>query len=204
LAFLVNTKISIIFNPIFSLLQTEQEITGDVLLELDINLLKSEIGIMAFGKRMRIANAIADLRRPPSIEYSDHQLSPMQLHHSNSLTQSQFQSQMHPHSRTQSQSQSHHSFPGTTPAGTVGHVHSHSMQSSIGNPGVGAGQYQLSQVQDSPVSMRATAPVVIGNGAVVGIAAGMSAAAGVGLGIALSPTGAPSVDVSSFSECMGL
>ncbi|KAF7432629.1 polar growth protein [Pleurotus ostreatus] len=51
---------------------TEQEITGDVLLELDVNLLKSEIGIMAFGKRMRIANAITDLRRPPSIVYSDH------------------------------------------------------------------------------------------------------------------------------------
>ncbi|KAI0313113.1 sterile alpha motif/pointed domain-containing protein, partial [Amylostereum chailletii] len=41
----------------------EQEITGDVLLELDINVLKSEIGIIAFGKRMRIANAITDLRR---------------------------------------------------------------------------------------------------------------------------------------------
>lgn len=47
----------------------EQEITGDVLLELDANLLKSEIGIMAFGKRVRIANAIAELRRPPSINY---------------------------------------------------------------------------------------------------------------------------------------
>ncbi|KAF8632449.1 hypothetical protein AX15_001885 [Amanita polypyramis BW_CC] len=40
----------------------EQEITGDVLLELDANLLKSEIGIMAFGKRVRIANAIVELR----------------------------------------------------------------------------------------------------------------------------------------------
>ena len=50
---------------------TEQEITGDVLLELDVNLLKSEIGIPAFGKRMRISNAIADLRRPPSIVHSD-------------------------------------------------------------------------------------------------------------------------------------
>lgn len=49
----------------------EQEITGDVLLELDINLLKAEIGIVAFGKRMRIANAIAELRRPPSIIMSD-------------------------------------------------------------------------------------------------------------------------------------
>ncbi|PFH47127.1 hypothetical protein AMATHDRAFT_50532 [Amanita thiersii Skay4041] len=44
----------------------EQEITGDVLLELDANLLKTEIGIMAYGKRVRIANAIADLRRPSS------------------------------------------------------------------------------------------------------------------------------------------
>lgn len=50
----------------------EQEITGDVLLELDANLLKTEIGIMAFGKRVRISNAIAELRRPLSISYSDH------------------------------------------------------------------------------------------------------------------------------------
>jgi SAM domain (Sterile alpha motif) len=46
---------------------SEQEITGDVLLELDLAILKSEIGIAAYGKRIRIANAIADLRRPPSI-----------------------------------------------------------------------------------------------------------------------------------------
>ncbi|PCH40745.1 hypothetical protein WOLCODRAFT_136965 [Wolfiporia cocos MD-104 SS10] len=45
----------------------EQEITGDVLLELDANLLKTEIGIAAFGKRARIVNAIAELRRPPSL-----------------------------------------------------------------------------------------------------------------------------------------
>ncbi|KAF7984746.1 hypothetical protein HWV62_11697 [Athelia sp. TMB] len=50
----------------------EQEITGDVLLDLDVNMLKTEIGIPAFGKRMRIANAITDLRRPPSVVYSDH------------------------------------------------------------------------------------------------------------------------------------
>jgi hypothetical protein len=50
----------------------EQEITGDVLLELDANVLKSEIGILAFGKRVRIANAITELRRPPSVSYSDH------------------------------------------------------------------------------------------------------------------------------------
>lgn len=175
-----------------SLLQTEQEITGDVLLELDVNLLKSEIGIMAFGKRMRIANAITDLRRPPSIEYSDHQLSPMQLHHSNSLT--------HSHSRTQSQSQS---LPGTTSATTVGHGHSYSMQSSFGPPGVGHASQQSGHLQDSPVNinddMKSAGPVSVGNGAATGIAAGMSAAAGVGLGIALSPMNhdAPS-EVSSF------
>lgn len=45
----------------------EQEITGDVLLELDVNVLKSEIGILAYGKRMRISNAISELRRPPSV-----------------------------------------------------------------------------------------------------------------------------------------
>lgn len=50
----------------------EQEITGDVLLDLDVNLLKTEIGILAFGKRARIANAITELRRPPSVVYSDH------------------------------------------------------------------------------------------------------------------------------------
>jgi hypothetical protein len=41
----------------------EQDITGDVLLELDLGLLKSEIGVTAFGKRKRIANAIEDLRK---------------------------------------------------------------------------------------------------------------------------------------------
>ncbi|KAH7926793.1 hypothetical protein BV22DRAFT_1062240 [Leucogyrophana mollusca] len=73
---------------------TEQEITGDVLLELDINLLKAEIGIIAFGKRMRIANAIAELRRPPSIVFSDHQ-SPA---HAPSHTHSQSYSYSHSHS----------------------------------------------------------------------------------------------------------
>ena len=170
---------------LISFLQTEQEITGDVLLELDVNLLKSEIGIMAFGKRMRIANAITDLRRPPSIEYSDHQLSPTQLRHSNSFT--------HSHSRTQSQSQS---LPGTTSATTVGHVHSYSVQSSFGSLGAGYGGQQSGHLQDSPLNindnMRAADPVGMGSGTAVGIAAGMSAAAGVGLGIALSPSNAPS------------
>ena len=143
---------------------------------------------MAFGKRMRIANAITDFRRPLSIEYSDHQLSPTQLHHSNSLT--------HSHSRTQTQSLS---LPKTTPATTVGHVHFYSMQSSYGSTGTGYDGQQSGHLQDSPVNinddMKAGGPVGMGSGA--GVAAGMSAAAGVGLGIALSPMNAPS-EVSSF------
>jgi len=50
---------------------TEQEITGDVLLELDVGVLKSEIGIVAYGKRIRIANAISELRSPPSVLSSE-------------------------------------------------------------------------------------------------------------------------------------
>ena len=41
----------------------EHEITGDLLLELDANLLK-ELDIPAFGKRLRIAQAIGELKRP--------------------------------------------------------------------------------------------------------------------------------------------
>lgn len=49
----------------------EQEITGDVLLELDAELLKTEIGIPAFGKRKRIAKCIEELRSPsPAFESS--------------------------------------------------------------------------------------------------------------------------------------
>ncbi|KAI0043502.1 hypothetical protein FA95DRAFT_1524163, partial [Auriscalpium vulgare] len=72
---------------------TEQEITGDVLLDLDINVLKTEIGITAYGKRMRIANAITELRRPPSVISSDHlpahsHSQSQSLSHSQSLTAS--------------------------------------------------------------------------------------------------------------------
>ncbi|WVR09538.1 hypothetical protein IAU60_006607 [Kwoniella sp. DSM 27419] len=45
---------------------SEHEITGDLLLELDANLLK-ELDIPQFGKRMRIAAAISELRRPTSM-----------------------------------------------------------------------------------------------------------------------------------------
>lgn len=58
---------------------TEHEISGDVLLELDANLLK-ELDIPAFGKRMRIAAAIAELRRPSSmVSSSSQQFSPSGL-----------------------------------------------------------------------------------------------------------------------------
>ena len=104
---------------------------------------------MAFGKRVRIANAITDLCRSPSIGYSDHQLLPTQPHHSNSLTRSRSES------RTQSRSQS---LPGTTPATTVGHVHWYGMRSSFGSPGVGYGRQSV-HLQNSPVNMSAAARV---------------------------------------------
>ncbi|KAJ6502678.1 hypothetical protein DFH09DRAFT_1375676 [Mycena vulgaris] len=115
---------------------TEQEITGDVLLDLDVNLLKTEIGIMAFGKRMRIANAIVDLRRPPSPSASfslaqtyNAQNSPQHPQYAAAYSNSQ-NSQPYPnspqltgHSRTLSQSHSQQSYNGH-----------HSMQSSVGSP----------------------------------------------------------------------
>jgi SAM domain (Sterile alpha motif) len=75
---------------------TEQEITGDVLLELDVNLLKTEFGIAAYGKRVRIANAISELRRPPSISYSDHPASPHSLMHGHSNPHSIFPNNANP------------------------------------------------------------------------------------------------------------
>jgi hypothetical protein len=43
----------------------EHEISGDILLEMDANMLK-EIDIPQFGKRVRISTAISELRRPSS------------------------------------------------------------------------------------------------------------------------------------------
>lgn len=85
----------------------EQEITGDVLLTLDAALLKSEIGIMAFGKRVRIANAVAELRRPPSPAPPPAQ-SPASL--------------LHPHALTPAYSHSRNT--------SYGHGYAHSVQSS--------------------------------------------------------------------------
>lgn len=93
----------------------EQEITGDVLLELDINLLKAEIGIVAFGKRMRIANAISELRRPPSIIFPDNQ-SPQ---HFQSLSHSRSQSYSYTHSHSGSTHQSLNSPMFTTTASSA-------------------------------------------------------------------------------------
>ncbi|KAF4619419.1 hypothetical protein D9613_004857 [Agrocybe pediades] len=154
----------------------EQEITGDVLLELDANLLKTEIGIMAFGKRVRIANAIAELRRPPSVDYYDNNASsghpspsPLQLQHSNS------------HSRTQSQSHSHNSYLGTISA-MPSQGYTQSIQSSLGSPmGVPANGYyaanQFEPVQEMPMPVPAPAPVME-NGLQTTAAAG---ALGIGL-----------------------
>lgn len=87
----------------------EQEITGDVLLELDQNVLKTEIGIVAFGKRARIVNAIAELRRPASVS-SERQPS-MPVLQTASRSQSINYSQ---HSHTPSiQSSTHQSFSGS-------------------------------------------------------------------------------------------
>jgi len=47
----------------------QQEITGDALLNLNVTSLKTEIGIDAYGKRFRIANAIDDLRRVASVKF---------------------------------------------------------------------------------------------------------------------------------------
>ncbi|PIL37615.1 hypothetical protein GSI_01309 [Ganoderma sinense ZZ0214-1] len=90
---------------------TEQEITGDVLLELDANILKSEIGIAAFGKRVRIINAITELRRPPveEVEQPEQQavgsmLTPRSLTHSFHYPPSNGSHRSHSHSHSHSQS----------------------------------------------------------------------------------------------------
>jgi len=74
-------------------------------------LLKNEIGIMAYGKRVRIAHAITDLRRPPSLANSERNAPPSPL-----MPPSNTMSAVYPnspksltysyHSRSQSLSQS--------------------------------------------------------------------------------------------------
>ncbi|KAL1413569.1 hypothetical protein Q8F55_001343 [Vanrija albida] len=65
----------------------EHDISGDVLLELDANLLK-ELDIPQFGKRVRIAQAITELRRPQSVA-SSNQPSPHPNNDHSSHTSSQ-------------------------------------------------------------------------------------------------------------------
>ncbi|KAH7887418.1 hypothetical protein F5I97DRAFT_1860224 [Phlebopus sp. FC_14] len=180
----------------------EQEITGDVLLELDINLLKAEIGIVAFGKRMRIANAIAEFRRPPSIIFTDQQSPQM-------------------HSRTHSQSISH----SVSQSYSYTHSPSGSTQLSLNSPlyvtsmaaAMNQGSATLGRESPKPEtttnalmpkrvsSLSSTAASV--NGAVVesnGIAAGVEKAAvvgmvGLGLGASRSGQQAPSPSDSAIN-----
>ena len=82
------------------------------------------------------------------------------------------------------------------------------MHSSLGSPGpVYDSQQQSGYLQESPVNInddiKAAGPVGMENSTATGVAAGMSAAAGVGLGIALSPKNAPS-EVRLFHEYMYL
>ncbi|KAK7470077.1 hypothetical protein VKT23_001518 [Stygiomarasmius scandens] len=114
----------------------EQEISGDVLLDLDVNVLKNEIGVMAFGKRVRIANAIAELKNQMQAQKA---VPEPELLPQTPLNQSfngggmgmgvgiGFPAQSplsatfsHTHSRNQSQAHSHHSFPGTPGTGGTG------------------------------------------------------------------------------------
>ncbi|KAG6864282.1 hypothetical protein C0991_010835 [Blastosporella zonata] len=171
---------------------TEQEITGDVLLELDVNLLKTEIGIMAFGKRMRIANAITDLRRPPSIVYSDHPANFNSLPNSNPNSysnppsvpntpftpasfHSQGQGQGGHHSRHVSQAYSHQSFPGSVnggaPAGPP--LHNNGTYAGMGFASPEPvylmqqqqqGQQQQGMLEPAVMGVSASAPAINGNG----------------------------------------
>ena len=151
---------------------------------------------MAYGKRVRIANAITELRRPPSIEYSDHQASE---HPSPMYGQMQMQNQNPSpfapgmpipimHSRTQSQSQnSQHSYPGTNTNTTTTHGYSQSVQSSLGSPlGYGPGHPNGSSIGTVPESPATTQSDGATNGPSA-LSPALAAAAGVGLGIAMSP-----------------
>ncbi|GJE87501.1 hypothetical protein PsYK624_035840 [Phanerochaete sordida] len=93
----------------------EQEITGDVLLELDANTLKVELGIQAFGKRVRIVNAIAELRRPPS--FSDEHPMPSAGSHTASRAHSFNYGHSHSSSMASSAQQSYAGSPMYAPTG---------------------------------------------------------------------------------------
>ena len=69
------------------MLTTEHDISGDLLLELDTNLLK-ELDIPQFGKRVRISQAISELRRPSSMVSSGSQQVPSGMANSGSSAMS--------------------------------------------------------------------------------------------------------------------
>jgi len=65
----------------------EQETTGDALLNLNVASLKTEIGIVAYGQRFRIANAIDELRRVASIRFPSVKLSTLSRSSSQAVQQ---------------------------------------------------------------------------------------------------------------------
>ncbi|OAV93000.1 hypothetical protein PTTG_27446 [Puccinia triticina 1-1 BBBD Race 1] len=87
----------------------EHEITGDVLLELDVNALK-EIELTAFGRRVRVIKAIEELKKNLLHHKQSHPLSPLSdpIH----LTSSSIDSSLHPsplaNPRTELAHQHHH------------------------------------------------------------------------------------------------
>lgn len=138
---------------------------------------------------MRIANAIAELRRPPSV-------SSFEPHHE-VHTPSSMIHQPAIHSRTQSVSQSHHSFPGTPL-----YAHSHSVNSSLGSPVA----YQPPTNGQVPASAEGQV-----NGSSIATAVLTSAGVGLGIGVAESNSraavclvvpsrGSPNADTNSLLE----
>ncbi|KAG6915496.1 hypothetical protein DXG01_011198 [Tephrocybe rancida] len=70
----------------------------EFLLKLDVNLLKTELGIMAPGKCMHIANAVTDLR-PPPLSSTPTTYFPMPISPTYSQGHSRYQSQAYSHPR---------------------------------------------------------------------------------------------------------
>jgi hypothetical protein len=70
----------------------EQEVRGDVLLELQMGVLKSEIGIVGYGTRIRIMNAILELRRLSSALSSEPPTHPGSLFRGSSLARQAYSS----------------------------------------------------------------------------------------------------------------
>ena len=116
----------------------EQEISGDVLLELNQDVLKNEIGVTAFGKRVKIMNFINEIRRPPSPSESEKQAA---------AAASRAQSLKYSHSHTPSMgSSAQHSFHSGGPYYTgpqFSPVSSQMVTSPSAPPGTGMGNSYL-------------------------------------------------------------